>query len=71
VAYGNIVNVASTERPNLERILPGDAANSYLFQKVTGAAGIAGSRMPKGGSPLPPADIELLRQWINAGAPNN
>src|SRR5207302_3794555 len=64
-AYANIVNVASSEQPKLKRVLPGDAANSYLFQKV--AAGL----MPRTGGPLTAADIDLIRQWINAGAANN
>ena len=70
-AYGNIVNVASNEQPNVKRVLPGDAASSYLFQKVTGAPSISGGRMPLGREPLSASDIELIRQWINAGAPNN
>jgi hypothetical protein len=64
-AYTSIVNVTSSEQPKLKRVLPGDAANSYLYQKV--AAGL----MPRTGGPLTPADIDLIRQWINAGAPNN
>jgi len=64
-AYASIVNVASSEQPKLKRVLPGDAANSYLFQKV--AAGL----MPRTGGKLTAADIDLIRQWINAGAPNN
>jgi hypothetical protein len=70
-AYANIVNVAAGEKAGFMRIKPGDPASSYLFQKVTGAPGIIGSRMPLGGSPLPASSIELLRQWILAGAPNN
>jgi hypothetical protein len=70
-AYDNIVNVASNEQPDVKRVLPGDAGNSYLFQKVTGAATISGGRMPLGREPLSAGDIELIRQWINAGAPNN
>ena len=70
-AYANIVNVPSTEMPSLKRVMPGDAANSYLFMKITGAPGIIGSQMPLAGGPLTAGDIELIRQWINAGAPNN
>jgi hypothetical protein len=39
--------------------------------KVTGASGISRSRMPQTGGALSTSDIGLLRQWINAGAPNN
>jgi len=64
-AYANIVNVASSEKPALKRVMPGDAANSYLFQKVSSGL------MPRAGGPLTGADIDLIRRWINAGAPNN
>src|SRR5207244_8601291 len=60
-AYANIVNVPSNEKPALLRIKPGDAANSYLFQKITGAPGLAGSRMPTAGGPPAAGDIEPSR----------
>jgi len=47
-------------------ILPGDAANSQILKRLAGAGGLA--RMPLGGAPLPPEKIELIRQWIDAGA---
>jgi hypothetical protein len=70
-AYASIVNVPSVEKPSLMRVKPGDAADSYLYQKITGAPGITGSRMPLIGGPLAGSDITLIQQWINAGAPNN
>jgi len=70
-AYANIVNVPSAEEPSLLRVKPGDAAHSYLYQKITGAAGIAGSRMPLAGGPLDDADIGKIELWIDQGAPNN
>jgi hypothetical protein len=70
-AYANIVNVASSERPDLRRVQPGNAANSYLYQKITGAPGIVGSMMPLAGGPLSGSDMALIQQWINEGAPNN
>ena len=36
--------------PGVTRVKPGDPDNSYLYQKITGAAGITGVKMPKGGS---------------------
>ena len=50
-SYMLIVNVASAEQPNLKRILPGDPDDSYLIQKIEGAAGISGVRMPANGPP--------------------
>jgi hypothetical protein len=70
-AYANIVNVPSAEEPSLLRVKPGDAAHSYLYQKITGALGIVGSMMPLSGGPLSANDMALIQQWINAGAPNN
>jgi hypothetical protein len=70
-AYSRIVNVASSEVPSLMRIAPNNAANSYLIQKLEGAAGIVGQRMPFGGPFLDQATIDRIRAWVDAGAPNN
>lgn len=64
-AFNNIVNVPSSERPELLRVDPGDPDMSYLFMKITGAPGIVGSRMPLGRPPLSNADIALIEQWIS------
>ncbi len=64
-AFNNIVNVPSSERPELLRVDPGNAEMSYLFMKITGAPGIVGSRMPLGRPPLSNTDIALIEQWIS------
>jgi len=46
-------------------VTPGDAANS-LFISLS-----AEGKMPKRGPKLTPAEIELLTNWVNAGAQNN
>jgi hypothetical protein len=69
-AYAKIVNQPSTETPSLQRIVPGDPANSYLYRKITGS-GITGDRMPQGGPYLMDAQIRLVRDWIRRGAPND
>jgi uncharacterized protein (TIGR03118 family) len=74
--FSNVVNVASIEQPALKRIAPNDPTNSYLIQKIEGAAGITGSRMPFGcGSSSDPcldqATIDLVISWANQGALNN
>lgn len=74
--FANVVNVASIEQPTLLRIKPNDAANSYLVQKILGAAGITGARMPQGcPSALTPcldaATIGMVQTWVNQGALNN
>lgn len=69
-AYANTVNVPSVEVPSLDRVEPNDPTNSYLYRKITGA-GITGERMPQSRPPLSEAQIDLVRDWIRRGAPND
>jgi hypothetical protein len=48
-------------------LVAGDPARSPLLQYVSGARGEA-QRMPLGGPPLEPGQIELIRRWIAEGA---
>jgi hypothetical protein len=43
---------------------PGDPANSYIIQKLTGVGMCSGSRMPKSGGGLSAAEIDTIRAWI-------
>ena len=54
-------------KPGGAIIVPGDSAKSALVQRITAAD--AKIRMPLGGQRLAPEKIELVRQWIAAGAP--
>jgi uncharacterized protein (TIGR03118 family) len=67
----NLVGVPSQEVPAVLRVKANDPANSYLIQKLEGAAGIQGSRMPLGGPFLDQAAIESVKSWIASGAGNN
>lgn len=69
-AFAGIVRVASVEMPNLQRVTPNDPAASYLYRKITGT-GITGERMPQGAPPLSGQKIQLVRDWIRRGAPND
>jgi hypothetical protein len=69
-AYSMTVNQASVEMPSLARVQPNDPANSYLYRKITGV-GITGERMPLNRPPLSEAQIQLVRNWIRRGAPND
>jgi hypothetical protein len=62
-----IINVDS-KGSDLKHIDPGNPEGSYLFLKVRGDDGIAGSRMPPP-SPLSEEEIEKIRAWIAVGAP--
>jgi len=68
-AYGNTVNVASTQVPSLDLVEPGDADSSYLMQKLEGTAQ-TGAQMPNGGPYLNSTLRQLVRDWIDAGAQN-
>ena len=74
--FASVVNVPSIEQATLDRVKPNDPVNSYLIQKIEGAAGITGGRMPLGcGSVANPcldqATIDLVKAWISQGALNN
>lgn len=71
-AYPNLVSQASSAKSGATRVIPGNASGSYLVQKLEGASDIVGVRMPRNGPPyLSDAQVQLVRQWIAAGAPNN
>jgi len=69
-SYASLVNFASVEVPNLQRVNPGNPDTSYLVQKIQGIASVGG-RMPLGGPALTQAQIDLVRGWIAAGAPSS
>ncbi len=66
-SYALLVGVPSTEVPSVLRVAPGQPDASYLIQKLEGHAAV-GARMPFGGPYLDTATIEVVRQWIAAGA---
>jgi hypothetical protein len=86
MVLGGMVGKPSFEAPSLDVIKAGDAANSWLFIKMEGTqANFAakctgdlatspppcGLGMPYGIAPLPAAQLDKVKSWINAGAPNN
>ena len=71
VAYSNLVNVSSRERPGTLRVAPGNPDASYLIHKVEGRPGIVGGRMPFNGPFLSDGQILVLKRWIELGAPND
>ena len=66
-SFASLVNVASEQDPNLLRVNPGNADDSYLVRKLDGTA-TSGNQMPLGGNPLSQATIDAIRTWIDAGA---
>jgi hypothetical protein len=52
------------------RVLPGDAANSYLVKKIEGTQTV-GTRMPQGRNALSSITIQNIKNWVDRGAKNN
>jgi len=64
-----LVNVPSVQKSGSILVIPGDPANSYLIQKIKGAGGITGLRMPRNGPPyLTDGQILVIERWIQLGA---
>ena len=65
---GNLINVPSPRDSNLIRVVPGDPDASFIIQKLQGTQTL-GDRMPDGGPYLTTAQVNVIRQWIQDGAP--
>jgi mono/diheme cytochrome c family protein len=71
VAYGNLVNTHAVGAGCMDRVrvVPGDAAGSYLIAKLRNIPPICGVQMPRNRPPLPDATIQMIEAWI-AGLPH-
>ena len=67
-SFSSLVNIASIQEPTILRVAVADADNSYLIHKLEGTSA-QGSRMPQGGPFLDQAMIDVIRLWIDTGAP--
>ena len=79
-AYANLVNVPAPSTATAGDVAcgllvkPSDPTRSYLFQKLTMSSPCFGKQMPLsefGSAMLPDCEIDLVRRWILAGAPND
>jgi hypothetical protein len=72
-AYDSLVNKPAFLAPQLDRVEPGDAPNSWLVRMVedNDAARFNVSRMPLGGQPLTRNQIATIVNWIENGALRN
>jgi hypothetical protein len=52
------------------RVVANDPDNSLLVEKLSGS-NTCGDRMPPTGELIPEAELDLVKRWINAGAPND
>ena len=65
------MNVTSAELAPMKRVLPGHPESSYIILKLKGDPRIVGERMPFGGPYLSASDIQMVQDWIAAGAKND
>jgi hypothetical protein len=66
-SFANLVGVHSGSAACADRVrvIPGDAASSYLVAKLRGTAGICGVPMPRNQPALPEEEIQVIEDWIN------
>jgi len=82
VAYANLIETPSSEVPSLPRVEPGDERRSYLWLKLLAKTDpgslpsylppgvqVLYSPMPNNTAALTPDELEALRLWIYATAP--
>jgi hypothetical protein len=74
VAHEQLVGVASSIRPDMLRVLPGDKDASLLWQKLAARTlawgDVPGTGMPVGDvAPLSEDELHIIELWIYNGAP--
>jgi hypothetical protein len=77
--YANLIDVASADYPSMERVKPGDLANSYLLHRIDNDActlpncttTACAELMPQGSPQLGISDLNTVRAWIAQGALND
>lgn len=69
--YEQMVGIPSLQVSSLSLIEPGDPDASYLIIKLEGGPGMVGRQMPRGRPARPQDEIDLIRAWIEAGAPRD
>lgn len=73
-SYDNLVTNGEPTNPaaqaeGLQRVVPFDPTTSFLLIKLTNPGVGQGERMPMGAAPLSADDLNVVNQWILAGAP--
>jgi hypothetical protein len=72
-AMGVLPGAPNCSESGLTRVVPGDPDNSLLVQKLSNTQ-TCGTQMPPGGpqgGTFGPGQLEAVKAWIAAGAPNN
>ncbi len=64
-----MIDAASNQEEGAKLIDPGNPDGSYIIRKVKGTGG--GKQMPIGMDPLTPEEIQMIVDWVAAGAPTS
>ena len=67
-AHANLVGRPSTFVGDRQLVAPGRPDESYLIDKLLGRR-VVGERMPLGREALPDSVVQVIRRWIERGAP--
>ena len=68
-SYAELVGVKAQQcKDGRLLVSPGEPSKSYLVQKLQGVQMCSGTQMPKAGTSLPAADLEIITAWICQGA---
>ena len=67
-SFSSLINISSLQEPTILRVAVSNAEDSYLIDKLEGTSTV-GSRMPQNGPFLDQATIDVIRLWIDSGAP--
>lgn len=73
-SYRALVNQETFQLPGVPpsfRVRPGSPEESYIIEKLVSDTPKSGQRMPLFGPFLSDAEIQLIRDWIARGAPND
>jgi len=69
-SYEELVNTDAFIDATVKRVLPNNATNSVLWQKINDS-GLYETNMPMGADPLTQYNQDLIETWINEGALDN
>ncbi len=67
-SFSSLINISSFQEPTILRVAVNNAEDSYLIDKLEGTSTV-GSRMPQNGPFLDQPTIDVIRFWIDSGAP--
>jgi hypothetical protein len=67
-SHASLVEVESADSPGRTLVIAGDSDASYLIAKMRGDPDIVGELMPLTGGALEAERLQLVMDWIDAGA---